>query len=130
MNVRIWSNYLHHTFVHIATASTSMGPLCIFRNVFGESRIFPPGPLWRHDDQGRNELPVDFRNDLTGGYLGGGFASSTPATGRTSPSPTRWCRSPIRPSTGGSATERGARSEGVDVPYCTPSCVFSRARPQ
>ena len=28
------------------------------------------------------------------------------------------------------ATEHGARSEGVDVPYCTPSCVFSRARPQ
>ena len=39
MNVRIWSNYIHHTFVHIATASTSMGPLYIFRNVFGESRI-------------------------------------------------------------------------------------------
>ncbi|HSB12935.1 MAG TPA: right-handed parallel beta-helix repeat-containing protein [Bryobacteraceae bacterium] len=39
MNVRIWSNYIHHTFVHIATAATSMGPLYIFRNVFGESRI-------------------------------------------------------------------------------------------
>ncbi len=39
MNVRIWSNYIHHTFVHIATAATSMGPLYIFRNVLGESRI-------------------------------------------------------------------------------------------
>ena len=39
MNVRIWSNYIHHTFVHVATAATSMGPLYIFRNVFGESRI-------------------------------------------------------------------------------------------
>ena len=39
MNVRIWSNYIHHTFVHIATAATSMGPLYIFRNVFGVSRI-------------------------------------------------------------------------------------------
>ena len=39
MNVRIWSNYIHHTFVHIATAATSMGPLYIFRNVLGESRV-------------------------------------------------------------------------------------------
>ena len=39
MNVRIWSNYIHHTFVHIATAATSMGPIYIFRNVFGLSRI-------------------------------------------------------------------------------------------
>jgi hypothetical protein len=39
MNVRIWSNYIHHTFVHIATASTSMGPLYIFRNVLGASRV-------------------------------------------------------------------------------------------
>jgi hypothetical protein len=39
INVRIWSNYIHHTFVHIATAATSMGPLYIFRNVFGESRV-------------------------------------------------------------------------------------------
>ncbi|MCW5977173.1 MAG: right-handed parallel beta-helix repeat-containing protein [Bryobacteraceae bacterium] len=39
MNVRIWSNYIHHTFVHVATAATSMGPLYVFRNVFGESRV-------------------------------------------------------------------------------------------
>jgi hypothetical protein len=39
MNVRIWSNYIHHTFVHIASAATSMGPLYIFRNVFGVSRV-------------------------------------------------------------------------------------------
>lgn len=38
-NVRIWSNYLHHTFVHVATAATAMGPLYIFRNVFGLSRV-------------------------------------------------------------------------------------------
>ena len=43
-NVRIWSNYLHHTFVHVATAATSMGPLYIFRNVFGESRISHQDP--------------------------------------------------------------------------------------
>ncbi len=43
-NVRIWSNYIHHTFVHIATAATSMGPLYIFRNVFGLSRVSHQDP--------------------------------------------------------------------------------------
>jgi hypothetical protein len=38
MNVRIWGNYIHDTFQHIATASTSKGPLYIFRNIFGETR--------------------------------------------------------------------------------------------
>jgi hypothetical protein len=44
MNVRIWSNYIHYTFVHVATASTAMGPLYIFRNVFGESRVSHQDP--------------------------------------------------------------------------------------
>ena len=39
MNVRIWSNYIHHSFVDIATATVAMGPIYIFRNVFGESRV-------------------------------------------------------------------------------------------
>ncbi len=39
MNVRIWGNYIHDTFQFIATASTSKGPLYIFRNIFGECRI-------------------------------------------------------------------------------------------
>jgi len=38
MNVRIWGNYAHLFFNGIATASTSKGPLYIFRNVLGESR--------------------------------------------------------------------------------------------
>ena len=38
MNVRIWGNYAHLFFNGIATASTSKGPIYIFRNVFGESR--------------------------------------------------------------------------------------------
>jgi hypothetical protein len=137
MNVRIWSNYIHHTFVHIATASTSMGPLYIFRNVFGASRIShqdasggmmiktgmnyliingervstglgyrfifhntalqPNGALdvfsshELHNAVSRNNIFYargrtyprdsgepgnDFRNDLTGGYLGGGFVLS------------------------------------------------------
>jgi len=38
MNVRIWGNYIHFFYNGIATASTSKGPLYIFRNVSGESR--------------------------------------------------------------------------------------------
>lgn len=136
-NVRIWSNYLHHTFVHVATAATAMGPLYIFRNVFGESRIShqdlsggmmiktgmnhvtingervstglghrfifhntalqPQGGLdvfsnhELHNAMSRNNIfhsrgrsyppdrgepRNDFKNDLTGGYLGGGFVKS------------------------------------------------------
>ncbi|MBI3679920.1 MAG: right-handed parallel beta-helix repeat-containing protein [Acidobacteria bacterium] len=136
-NVRIWSNYLHHTFVHVATAATSMGPLYIFRNVFGESRIShqdssggmmiktgmnylnidgervstglgyrfifhntalqPGGALdvfsshelynavsrnnifysrGRTYPQDRGAPLNDFRNDLTGSHLGGGFVRS------------------------------------------------------
>lgn len=44
MNVRIWSNYIHHSFVGIATAATSMGPLYVFRNVIGESRVSHSDP--------------------------------------------------------------------------------------
>src|SRR5688572_5445722 len=134
LNVRIWSNYIHHTFVHIATASTSMGPVYIFRNVFGESRVShqdPSGGMMiktgmnyltvngervstglgyrfifhntalqpnggldvfsnheLHNAVSRNNIfysrgrayppdrgaPAnDFKNDLTGGYLGGGM---------------------------------------------------------
>lgn len=38
MNVRIWGNYIHFFYNGIATASTSKGPLYIYRNVAGESR--------------------------------------------------------------------------------------------
>ncbi len=136
-NVRIWSNYLHHTFVHLATAATSIGPLYVFRNVFGLSRIShqdhsggmmiktgmnyvtvdgervstglgyrfifhntalqPNGALdvfsshelhnavsrnnifysrGRAYSQDRGAPPNDFQNDLTGGFLGGGFVQS------------------------------------------------------
>jgi hypothetical protein len=137
MNVRIWSNYIHHTFVHIATAATSMGPLYVFRNVLGHSRVShldPSGGMMiktgmnyinvngervstglgyrfiyhntalqpngaldvfsnheLHNAVSRNNIFYargrvyaqdrgvpgnDFRNDLTGGYLGGGFIRS------------------------------------------------------
>ncbi|MDZ4200410.1 MAG: right-handed parallel beta-helix repeat-containing protein [Kiritimatiellia bacterium] len=137
MNVRIWGNYIDKTFTFIATAGTSKGPLYIFRNVFGSSRITQqdpsggiliktagPGRTLPFDgkevpgDWGRRYIfhntalqphgaldvfsghgvcdaivlnnifrvrgrvfpsgsgdgpPNDFRNNLTRGYLGGGF---------------------------------------------------------
>ena len=140
MNVRIWGNYIHKTFAFIATASTSMGPLYIYRNVFASSRISHQDPsggvvikTWGPDktltingqevpgDRGRryifhntvlqpngalsvfsghgisnavtrnnifrvrgNTYPSsrgegpanDFRNDLTSGYIAGGFVRS------------------------------------------------------
>jgi hypothetical protein len=44
-NVRIWGNYIYRTFQHVATATTSTGPLYIFRNVFGSSRRTQNNPL-------------------------------------------------------------------------------------
>ena len=140
MNVRIWGNYIDKTFVFIATASTSMGPLYIYRNVFASSRISHQDPSGGMiiktggpgrtitvngeevpGDRGRRYIfhntalqpngalnvfsghgicnavsknnifrvrgdtypsgpddgpPNDFRNDLTGGYLAGGFVRS------------------------------------------------------
>jgi hypothetical protein len=38
MNVRIWGNFIHFFYNGIATASTSKGPLYVFRNVSRESR--------------------------------------------------------------------------------------------
>lgn len=45
MNVRIWGNYLHFFYNGIATASTTYGPLYIFRNVWGESRHTSRDPI-------------------------------------------------------------------------------------
>ncbi|NLH16474.1 MAG: right-handed parallel beta-helix repeat-containing protein [Phycisphaerae bacterium] len=140
MNVRIWGNYIDKTFVFIASAGTSRGPLYIYRNVFASSRISHQdpgggtifktwGPKRTLTDNG-NEVPGDwgrryifhntalqpngatsvfsghgivnavsknnifrvrgdtypdhsgdgpandFRNDLTGGYIAGGFVRS------------------------------------------------------
>ncbi len=140
MNVRIWGNYIDKTFVFIASAGTSKGPLYMFRNVFASSRIShqdpsggmifktagvgrtltldgkevpgdwgrryifhntalqPNGALSVFSSHGacnvvtRNNIfrvrgnvysssskqgpPNSFRNDLTSGYLAGGFVRS------------------------------------------------------
>ncbi len=61
MNVRIWGNYIHHTFMHIATAVTSKGPLYIFRNVFGVSRRSHNDPL------GQSMIKLGEREPYIGG---------------------------------------------------------------
>jgi hypothetical protein len=70
MNVRIWSNYIHHSFVDIATAATSMGPIYIFRNVFGESRVTHRDPAGGNMIKtGMNYLTVNGQRVSTGlGY--------------------------------------------------------------
>jgi hypothetical protein len=60
-NVRIWGNYIEKTNVFLGTASTSRGPLYIFRNVFGESRRNPENPL------GSNVIKVGDRDEFGGG---------------------------------------------------------------
>ena len=37
MNVRIWGNWIHNTFTGIATATVSVGPIYVFRNVYNVS---------------------------------------------------------------------------------------------
>lgn len=61
MNVRIWGNYIARTYTHIATASTSYGPLYIFRNVFGESR------RTRKDPTGGPMIKMGERDPYIGG---------------------------------------------------------------
>jgi hypothetical protein len=60
-NVRIWGNFIEKTNVFLGTASTSRGPLYIFRNVFGESRRNPENPL------GSNVIKVGDRGEFGGG---------------------------------------------------------------
>ncbi|MDX1909017.1 MAG: right-handed parallel beta-helix repeat-containing protein [Bacteroidia bacterium] len=40
-NVRIWANYTTHTYRHIATANTNLGPVYIWRNVSGLAERAP-----------------------------------------------------------------------------------------
>lgn len=50
-NVRIWGNYLDHSMVKIATASTSVGPLYLWRNVGAHTRKSDLKP-WDESDRG------------------------------------------------------------------------------
>lgn len=61
MNVRIWGNYTDLTYQFVATASTTNGPLYIFRNVWHRSRRTHRNPL------GGNMIKVGGRDEFGGG---------------------------------------------------------------
>jgi len=61
MNVRIWGNFIDYTFQHVATASTTFGPLYIFRNIFGVSRRTHKNPL------GGSMIKIGEREPFIGG---------------------------------------------------------------
>lgn len=61
MNVRIWGNYIYRTFQHVATASTSKGPLYVFRNVFGVARRTQTDPI------GGSMIKTGGRDEFGGG---------------------------------------------------------------
>jgi hypothetical protein len=66
-NVRIWGNYITNTFVKIAIASVSVGPIYIWRNVAGTSRESPLGTN-DEDDHGPF-LKAGSRNRFNGGKI-------------------------------------------------------------
>jgi hypothetical protein len=61
MNVRIWGNYIYRVYQHVATASTSRGPLYVFRNVFGVSRKTQVDPI------GGSMIKTGGRDEFSGG---------------------------------------------------------------
>jgi hypothetical protein len=61
MNVRIYGNYMDKFFMGIATAATTRGPLYIFRNVAGESRI------GHRNTQGGSFIKTGEREPFAGG---------------------------------------------------------------
>jgi hypothetical protein len=66
-NVRIWGNYIDRTFVAIAAAGTSIGPLYIWRNVYGVSQ---ESDLSSWDSARRGGfLKTDDKVNFTGGKI-------------------------------------------------------------
>ena len=73
-NVRIWQNYITNSYIGIATATTSEGPLYVWRNVMGVSRKSPGkvsrenrGAFMKHSDRmGGGRIDV-FHNTLLQG---------------------------------------------------------------
>jgi len=61
MNVRIWGNYLTRYFQGVATASTTSGPIYIFRNIFAESR------KGHRNSAGGNMFKLGGRGEFQGG---------------------------------------------------------------
>ena len=60
-NIRIWGNHMHFFFNGIATASTSKGPIYIFRNISGQSRT------GHRNSTGGGFIKTGERNEFGGG---------------------------------------------------------------
>jgi hypothetical protein len=67
-NVRIWDNYMNEVFVGVACASTSIGPLYVWRNITKEMRVAPNeysgGFLKTSDKTGGGKIYVFHNNAL------------------------------------------------------------------
>jgi hypothetical protein len=61
MNVRIWGNYMDKYFQGVATASTTFGPIYIYRNIFAASRRGQRNTL------GGNMFKLGSRGEFGGG---------------------------------------------------------------
>jgi hypothetical protein len=62
MNVRIFGNYLNRFFMGVATASTTYGPVYIYRNIFAESR------KGHRNTQGGNMFKLGGSGENQGGW--------------------------------------------------------------
>lgn len=72
-NVRIWNNFLEYNYIGIGNASTSVGPLYVWRNIIGENTLY--GVKMGHADDTINWMTGEmyfFNNTLrnTSGGLG------------------------------------------------------------
>lgn len=70
MNVRIWGNYIRHTYTKIAITATSKGPLYIWKNIAGESRY--SGTTSNSDMYGRGPFIKCGGKTINGTWYGGG----------------------------------------------------------
>lgn len=93
MNVRVWGNFVNHTYTGIASTVVSLGPLYIFNNIYYYSRRSPrggipftdnsSGPFAKLGDSGGfgGGRRIFFHNTMLGGPLQGG----RPALGAVDP---------------------------------------------
>jgi hypothetical protein len=68
-NVRIWHNFVDHTFIGIAIAATSVGPLYIWRNTSARSRR---GPFGTTDEDPHGVFLKAGGRTRNGTFYGGG----------------------------------------------------------
>lgn len=68
-NVRIWGNYIEDSYTPVAIAATSVGPIYIWRNVSGRSRIAPPELTTTDEDPRGRFLKAGNSGEYQGGRV-------------------------------------------------------------